>query len=433
MGTDGMVTPLIAVMIVLLLLGFPMMIPLTAAALVGFYFFFGGINPEIIIQQMVGGVKPTALIAVPMFIFAADIVTKGHAADRLLDMVLRFVGHLRGGLAITTAASCTLFGAVSGSTQATVVAIGGPLRPKMLKAGYKDPFTIALTINASDIALLIPPSIGMIIYGVVAGASIGELFIAGIGPGLFILLLFSIYCWIAARWQGVPTEPKANWSERLLAMRRAILPLGFPVIIVGGIYTGTFSPTEAAAISVLYAFILEVVIFRSVKLSEIPHIAMSTGLITAVVFILVAAGTAFSWTISFAQIPQALLGGIGMGEMAQWQILAIIAVAFFVGCMFVDPIVVILILVPLFSPYVEAAGIDPILVGVIVTLQAAIGSATPPFGCDIFTAIAVFRRPYLEVIRGTPPFIVMLAGVSVLLIVFPELALFLRDLAFGYD
>jgi tripartite ATP-independent transporter DctM subunit len=432
MGTEGMVGPLIAVMIVLLLLGFPMMIPLTAAALVGFFFFFGGINPEIIIQQMVGGVQPIALIAVPMFIFAADIVTKGHAADRLLDMVLRFVGHLRGGLAITTAASCTLFGAVSGSTQATVVAIGGPLRPKMLKAGYKDPFTIALTINASDIALLIPPSIGMIIYGVVAGASIGELFIAGIGPGLFILLLFSIYCWIAARWQGVPTEPKANWSQRLLAMRRAVLPLGFPVIIVGGIYTGTFSPTEAAAISVLYAFILEVIIFRSVKLSEIPQIAMSTGLITAVVFILVAAGTAFSWTISFAQIPQALLGGIGMGEMMQWQILAIIAVAFFVGCMFVDPIVVILILVPLFKPYVEAAGIDPILVGVIVTLQAAIGSATPPFGCDIFTAIAVFRRPYLEVIRGTPPFIVMLAGVSVLLIVFPELALFLRDLAFGY-
>ena len=432
MGTEGMVGPLIAVMIVLLLLGFPMMIPLTAAALVGFFFFFGGINPEIIIQQMVGGVQPIALIAVPMFIFAADIVTKGHAADRLLDMVLRFVGHLRGGLAITTAASCTLFGAVSGSTQATVVAIGGPLRPKMLKAGYKDPFTIALTINASDIALLIPPSIGMIIYGVVAGASIGELFIAGIGPGLFILLLFSIYCWIAARWQGVPTEPRANWSQRLLAMRRAVLPLGFPVIIVGGIYTGTFSPTEAAAISVLYAFILEVIIFRSVKLSEIPQIAMSTGLITAVVFILVAAGTAFSWTISFAQIPQALLGGIGMGEMMQWQILAIIAVAFFVGCMFVDPIVVILILVPLFKPYVEAAGIDPILVGVIVTLQAAIGSATPPFGCDIFTAIAVFRRPYLEVIRGTPPFIIMLAGVSVLLIVFPELALFLRDLAFGY-
>ncbi|RDD61834.1 TRAP transporter large permease [Ferruginivarius sediminum] len=427
-----MTTTLVAVMIVLLLLGFPMMIPLIAAAMVGFFFYFSGINPEIMIQQMVGGVKPVALIAVPMFIFAADIVTKGHAADRLLDLVLRFVGHLRGGLAITTAASCTLFGAVSGSTQATVVAIGGPLRPKMLKAGYTDAFTIALTINASDIALLIPPSIGMIIYGVVAGASIGELFIAGIGPGLFILLMFSVYCWIAARFQGVPVEEKATWALRWQAIKRALLPLGFPVIIVGGIYTGIFSPTEAAAISVLYAFLLEVVIFRSVKLSEIPDIAMSTGLITAVVFILVAAGTAFSWTISFAMIPQQILGGIGMDQMAQWEILAIIAVSFFVGCMFVDPIVVILILVPLFKPYVQAAGIDPILVGVIVTLQAAIGSATPPFGCDIFTAIAVFRRPYLDVIKGTPPFIVMLAAVSVLLIVWPELALFLRDVAFGY-
>jgi tripartite ATP-independent transporter DctM subunit len=432
MGGEGMTTTLVVVMIVLLLLGFPMMIPLIAAAMVGFFFYFGGINPEIMIQQMVGGVKPVALIAVPMFIFAADIVTKGHAADRLLDLVLRFVGHLRGGLAITTAASCTLFGAVSGSTQATVVAIGGPLRPKMLKAGYTDAFTIALTINASDIALLIPPSIGMIIYGVVAGASIGELFIAGIGPGLFILLMFSVYCWIAARFQGVPVEEKATLAQRWRAVKRALLPLGFPVIIVGGIYTGIFSPTEAAAISVLYAFLLEVVIFRSVKLSEIPDIAMSTGLITAVVFILVAAGTAFSWTISFAMIPQQILGGIGMDQMAQWEILAIIAVSFFVGCMFVDPIVVILILVPLFRPFVEAAGIDPILVGVIVTLQAAIGSATPPFGCDIFTAIAVFRRPYLDVIKGTPPFIVMLAAVSVLLIVWPELALFLRDVAFGY-
>ncbi len=427
-----MATTLVIVMVVLLLLGFPMMIPLIAAAMVGFFFYFGGIDPQIIIQQMIGGVQPVALIAVPMFIFAADIVTKGHAADRLLDLVMRFVGHLRGGLAITTAASCTLFGAVSGSTQATVVAIGGPLRPKMLKAGYNDDFTIALTINASDIALLIPPSIGMIIYGVVAGASIGELFIAGIGPGLFILLIFSIYCWIYAKFKNVPVEERADWAQRWQAVKSALLPLGFPVIIVGGIYTGIFSPTEAAAISVLYAVLLEVVIFRSVKVSELPQIAMSTGLITAVVFILVAAGTAFSWTVSFAQIPQALLGGLGMEAMAQWQVLAIIAVSFFVGCMFVDPIVVILILVPLFKPYVQAAGIDPILVGVIVTLQAAIGSATPPFGCDIFTAIAVFRRPYLDVIKGTPPFVAMLVAVSAILIFFPGLALFLRDLAFGY-
>jgi tripartite ATP-independent transporter DctM subunit len=426
-----MATTLVAVMIVLLLLGFPMMIPLLTATLVAFFVFLG-LPPTQIVQQMIGGIQPAALIAVPMFIFAADIVTKGHAAERLLDMVMRFVGHLRGGLAITTAASCTLFGAVSGSTQATVVAIGGPLRPRMLKAGYKDPFVIALTINASDVALLIPPSIGMIIFGVVSGASIGELFIAGIGPGLAILLMFSVYCYIKAIIEKTPTEPEATWPERLMAARRALLPLGFPVIIIGGIYTGWFSPTEAAAISVLYALFLEVVLFRSVKISEIPDIAMSTGLITAVVFILVAAGAAFSWTISFAQIPQAVLGGIGLAEAGPIMLLVTIAIAFFVGCMFVDPIVVILVLTPIFMPFVEAAGIDPVLVGVIVTLQAAIGSATPPFGCDIFTAIAVFRRPYWEVIKGTPPFIVMLVAVSVLLILWPPLALYLRDLAFGY-
>jgi tripartite ATP-independent transporter DctM subunit len=425
-----MTAAMVTTMIVLLVLGFPMMIPLIGATMLGFFVFFAGMKPEIMIQQMIGGVKPVALIAVPMFIFAADIVTKGHAAERLLDLVMRFVGHVRGGLAITSAASCTLFGAVSGSTQATVVAIGGPLRPKMLEAGYKDSFVIALMINASDIAFLIPPSIGMIIYGVISGTSIAELFIAGIGPGLMILVMFSLYSWVFAIRNHIPTVPKASWRERLLALRRALWPLGFPVIIIGGIYGGIFSPTEAASVSVLYALILEVFIFKSVKLREIPEIAMSTGLITAVVFILVGAGAAFSWTISFAQIPQAILGTVGLDQAGPIMVLVAISIAFFVGCMFVDPIVVILVLVPIFAPIVDKAGLDPVHVGIIITLQVAIGSATPPFGCDIFTAIAIFRRPYFDVIRGSPPFILMLLAASVALIFFPQIALFLRDLAF---
>jgi tripartite ATP-independent transporter DctM subunit len=311
-----------------------------------------------------------------------------------------------------------------------VVAIGGPLRPKMLQAGYKDSFVMALAINASDIAFLIPPSIGMIIYGVVSGTSIAELFIAGIGPGVLILLMFSAYSVVYAARHGIPTIPTAAWRERLVAARRAIWPLGFPVIIIGGIYGGVFSPTEAASVSVLYALLLEVVVFRSLKLSQIPEIALSTGLITAVVFILVAAGAAFSWTISFAQIPQAILGSLGLDTAGPITVLIAISVAFFIGCMFVDPIVVILIMVPIFAPIVDQTGLDPVLVGTIIVLQAAIGSATPPFGCDIFTAIAIFKRPYLDVIRGTPPFIVMLVLASALLIIFPQIALFLRDLAF---
>ena len=304
------------------------------------------------------------------------------------------------------------------------------MRPKLLEKGYSDSFSIALIINASDIALLIPPSIGMIIYGVVSGASIGDLFIAGILPGLLILLMFSLYCWYASIRMGIAPEERATWIMRGRALKKAILPLGFPLVVVGGIYGGIFSPTEAAAIAVLYALILEVIILRAVKVRELWDIALSTGLITAVVFILVAAGTAFTYTISFAGIPQALLGPVidTIGD-SKTLVLALIAVSFFIGCMFVDPIVVILILTPLFKPAVAAAGLDPVHVGVIVTLQAAIGSATPPFGCDIFTAMAVFRRPYFDVIRGTLPFILILLVATVILIMFPAVSLWLPSLA----
>jgi len=426
-----MATIMMLIMIGLLLLGFPMMIPLITAAVVGFVMMFDGFGQMgTFIQQMMGGIRPASLIAVPMFILAADIMTRGQSADRLINMVMAFIGHVKGGLAISTATSCTLFGAVSGSTQATVVAVGSPLRPKMLKAGYSDSFTLALIVNASDIAFLIPPSIGMIIYGVISETSIAELFIAGIGPGLLILMMFSVYCLIYAYKNNVPTEEKASWKQRAVSVRDASWPLMFPVIIVGGIYGGIFSPTEAAAVCVLYAFLLEFVIFRSLKLTDVYRIAKSTGLITAVVFILVAVGNGFSWIISFAQIPQAILESVGVNEAGPVGVLIAICVAFFIACMFVDPIVVILVLTPIFAPAIQSTGLDPVLVGVLITLQVAIGSATPPFGCDIFTAIAIFKRPYLEVIRGTPPFIFMLVAAAGLIIAFPQIALFLRDLAY---
>jgi tripartite ATP-independent transporter DctM subunit len=211
---------------------------------------------------------------------------------------------------------------------------------------------------------------------------------------------------------------------------RALWPLGFPFIILGGIFTGIFSPTEAAAVSVAYAVILEMVVFRTMGVRALYETAKSTGLVTAVVFILVASGAAFAWVLSFAQVPQEILASIGIYEMSSLGVLGVISVAFFVGCMFVDPIVVILVLVPIFAPVVESVGLDPVHVGTVITLQVAIGSATPPFGCDIFTAIAVFKRPYIEVVKGTPPFIFMLLSVAVLLVFFPQIALFLRDVAF---
>jgi C4-dicarboxylate transporter DctM subunit len=422
---------LVGVMIVLLFLSFPMVVPLAVSALIGMVH-FSDIDTVVIIQQMVTGISPNALIAVPMFILAADIMTRGHTSQNLLGLIEAFVGHLRGGLPITTCLACTLFGSVSGSTQATVVSVGQIMRPKLLKAGYKDSFVMALIINASDIAFLIPPSIGLILYGTLANASVGELFIAGIGPGILLAILFSAYSYVYSVHQGdrIVLVEKANLNQKLQALKKALWPLGFPVLIVGGIYSGIVTPTEAASFSVLYAIIVECVVYRKLGLRDILDAALSTGLITAVVFILVGIGQAFSWYISFEQIPQALLAPLDLESASPEYLLFVIAGAFFVGCMFVDSLVVLLILTPIFMPAVAAVGLDPILVGVMITLQMAVGSATPPFGCDIFTAIAIFNRPYIEVVRGTLPFVLILGLLTVLLVYFPGIALLLRDLAF---
>jgi len=365
-----------------------------------------------------------------MFILAADIMITGQTANRLLDFVEKFVGHIYGGLAITTAATCTLFGAISGATQATVVAIGKPMYGRLTKDGYGDSESLALIINSSIIALLIPPSIVMIMYCVITGASVGELFIAGIGPGLIIFLFFAVYSYFKAKREGIPLKPKANWRERLEGVRKALLPLGFPAIIIGGIYTGFFSPTEAAAASVLYAAFLEILIFKSIKVNDLPQIALSTALVTAAVFILVGAGGAFSWAISYAKIPQMITANLLGVTPSAFKVLVVVTIFYFVGCMFVDQLIVIMILTPIFYPAAAAAGIDPIHLGIIVTLQAAIGSVTPPFGCNIFTACAIFNKPYLHVIKGIPPYLIMLAIISFIMIVFPQAALFFRDLAF---
>ncbi len=426
-----MVTTLLLVMVVLLVLGLPMMIPLIAAPLIIVLIYYPTkIDPMFLIQQMMEGISSFVLLAVPLFIFAADIMSTGHTSKRLLDFVGAFVGHLRGGYAITTAAACTLFGGISGSTQATVVAIGKPMRERLLSVGYKDSSAIALIINASDVALLIPPSIGMIIYALVTGTSVSQLFLAGIVPGLLVFLSFAIYSYFYAKIKNIPLAEKMSWRDRLYQTRKALLPLGFPLIIIGGIYSGKFSPTEAAGISVLYALILEVVIFRSIKISDIPRIALSTGLVTSAVFVLVAGGQAFTYVISYARIPQMVTEAVLGTDPSAYYVLFIVTVFFFIGCMFVDPIVVILILTPIFYRAAMQAGIDPVHLGVIITFQAALGSATPPFGVDIFTASAVFNKPYLEVIRGTPPYILILVIISILLIFFEEISLAYRYFMF---
>ncbi len=441
---------ILSVMIILLFMGYPMVVPLIATSLLGVFLFIGGSyffvgdfsQSHIIMSKFIEGVSPVSLIAVPLFIFAADIMTRGSSAQRLITLVMALQGHKKGGVAITTASVCALFGAVSGSTQATVVAIGKPLLPVLEQNGYSERFSLPLITSASGIALLIPPSIGMIIYASVAKTSIADLFIAGILPGILVLVLFSAYSVFHAYGHNIPTMEKATSKEVGYALMRAFLPLGFPAIIIIGIYGGFFSPLEAAAICVLYAFIVEFFIYRSISLGDIMDIAKTTGLVTAVVFVLVGAGAVFSWMIAYESIPELVLSYFGFGDSIgdikalsdsqiaakQTSLLIAICIAFFLGCMFVDSIVVILIFVPIFLPDINALGLDKVLIGVLITMQVAIGAVTPPFGCNIFTAVAIFRKPYYAVVRGSFPFIVLFVLAAALLIKFPDIALYLiRD------
>lgn len=418
-------------MISMLLFGFPFMVVLFGSLILYISVYMPNFSFFILVQQTLTGVTPPALVCVPMFILSASLITSGESAEKLIRMVKSFVGHLSGGLPITANASCTLFGSVSGSTQATVAAIGGTMRPMLLEAGYSSSFSTGLIINASDIAYLIPPSIGFIVYGVATSTSIGKLFLAGILPGILVFLLFSIYSFFYSKIKNVGRLPKENWKERINAVKDGLPVMGFPILIVGGIYTGIFSPTEAAAASVAYALILEILLYKSLTFKKIRNAFLETGVITGVVFILVGAGQALSWMLSFLQIPQTIMPILLGADPSVLRVIAIVVISYFIACMFLDPIVAIYVLSPIFQPYVVKAGVDPILLGTLVCLQVAVGSATPPFGCDIFTAQLIFRRPYLEVIKHTPPFIILLLLATILLVMFPNIALFLPNIAFG--
>lgn len=412
-----------------LILGIPMMIGMTMAAAASIVFFIP-IDVSVAMQQLYLGVSPFVLLAVPMFMLAAEIMCMGECADRLLRFVKAFLGHLPGGIAITSIGTCTLFGAISGSTQATFVAVGRPMFKEMTKLGYKESHSIAMLMNSANIALLIPPSVYMIIYCVVVNASVAELFIAGIGPGLLLFLVFAAYEFFYAKRNNVARTERANMKEIGLAFKEALLPLGFPVIILGGIYAGIFSPTEAAAVSVVYAFVLEMFIYRSITMKMIVKSLVNIGMITASVFVLVGAGQALSWVLSYGGMPQAMARGIAEMGLSANGFLFLVAGVFFVACMFMDAIPVIYILAPIFAPIAIRLGIDPIHMGVLIVLQAAIGCVTPPFGCNIFTAMAIFDLPFSTVVNKLAPYVVMCVVTTIILILFPDIALFFRNMAF---
>jgi C4-dicarboxylate transporter DctM subunit len=400
-----LVALLCALAAALLVLGFEMFLVMGIPSLLAWQIFFPNIPSLAIAQKLVGGVNTTTLLAIPFFVFAADLMARGTIARRLTDLIKSNVGHLKGGLGHTTVISCMAFGSICGSAPATVAALGRLLHPELVKARYSEKFSLGLIAASAECALLIPPSITLIIYGWLTGTSIADLFAAGFAVGTVLGVAFMVHVQVASWRTDAGASPRAAARERLRALRDGLVALGMPAIILGGIYGGVFTATEAAAVAVIYALAVEMVLYRSFGWVALMDVAESSAITVVVIFILLAMGSVLSFLITLAQVP-AFFTQLFIDWKVNWIVfLLIVNMIFFVAGMFVDPNSILLVLVPTFYPVAAALGIDPVHFGLVVCLNICIGMITPPFGLDLFVTSSTLRRPVEQVIAGIWPFI----------------------------
>jgi len=395
---------LIVLPIGLLLLGVPIFVALIAAASVGVVALnIGTMDP--IHSALFGGLDNFPLLAVPLFIFAGEIMGRGGIARRLVEWVLSVVGGVRGSLALATLASSELFGSMSGSSVGCVAAIGRLMIPELTRRGYTSVFSGSLIASCGAIATIIPPSITMIIYGVAAQQSVPKLFLAGIVPGILIGVLVSIYLLIYARINLVPLTDPLRWRNVWQSTRDAAWSVIAPVVILGGIYGGIFTPTEAAGIACIYAVIIARFVYREMTWFELWHTAVNSARVIAQIMVIVSAAGAYSWVVTTSGFPNLLVETIAGLQLEKWSLLLIInVVLLFIGTV-LEPPAAILILTPLLAPLVAQAGVDPIHFGIIFTVNLAVGMFVPPFGLNLFATHALFGIPLGQLYRGVAPFI----------------------------
>ncbi|MFZ9626468.1 MAG: TRAP transporter large permease [Burkholderiaceae bacterium] len=392
--------------IVLLLAGFPIYLVLLSSSAVALMF-FSNTPLNVIHQNLFGSIDAFALLAVPFFIYAGELMGRGSVAQRLVDAVQAGVGSVRGSLGVTTVGTSAIFGAISGVSAATVATVGRIMVPAMRRANYPEHFSAGLITAVGAIDIIIPPSVPMIVYGVAAQESVPRLYAAGIFPGLLIGLMLALYVVWYARRAGIPGGAPFEAGRFLRALRRGLWALGAPVIILGGIYGGVFSPTEAAAVACVYAAFVTRFVYRELSWRDIIQAASQTAYFTAQILIVVACASIFAWLLTVNQVPAALVAWLQALELSTWQVLlALNLLLLLVGC-FIDPLSAILILTPLLMPIVQSAGIHPVHFGIVLTVNLAIGLFHPPFGINIFVAQSVLGLPLKVIYRGIVPFLVL--------------------------
>jgi C4-dicarboxylate transporter, DctM subunit len=412
---------------ILLILGLPIFLVLLVTCVVA-VLFVADVPTEAIQTYMFGSLDNFPLLAVPFFVLAGDIMAQGGIARRVVVWVVSLIGGVRGSLAVTTVAASELFGAMAHTAVGTVVAVGRMIYPSLRDNGYNERFAVGLIASSGAIAVVIPPSIAMILYSLSAQQSAVALFTAGILPSLLIGFVDAAYVMAYARIKTVPLTARARWDTIWTSTKEASWSISIVVVIFGGIYGGIFTPTEAAGVAVIYSLFVTMVVHREVDLADLWRIIMSSVFLISQILMIVTAAGLYSWLLTTSGIPQQIVAEINALQLPAWALLLSINVVLLVMGSFLEPPAAILILTPLLLPIVQAVGVSPIHFGIIMAVNLSIGMYTPPFGLNLFASQAVFDTPLGKIYVGVLPFVLINFATLMIITYVPSISMVLLDL-----
>ncbi len=389
------------------------------------------INPQIVIEVLYRSMDKFALVVVLFFVLCGNIMTTGSIVQKLIRTANALVGTLPGGLAMAGVLACGFFGAISGSTVATVVAIGGFMIPALIENGYDEKFSVGLMTTAPILGVVIPPSISMILYSMVSNDPLEQLFLTGFIPGMLIMLGMSIYAFFYCRRQGVGAAERLSFAELFAVLRESVWALFLPVLIFGGIYSGMFTANEAAVVACFYAFFVEIVIHKDMKVRDIKKVIVSSAVTSATLLVIVAGASVFGEYLTFEEIPKKIADVVISNIQSPWVFLLAVNILLLLVGMFMDIISATLILTPIFLPLLAKFGIDSMHFGLLMTINLGIGYCTPPLGVSLYISGAVADRNLVYVSKAVMPFLLIQIAILLVLTYWADLVLFLPRLVYG--
>jgi C4-dicarboxylate transporter DctM subunit len=427
LGNVGIV---FAILIALMLTGMPISIALGLTVLT-FLFFLTHVPTEAVAMKLFTGIEKFEIMAIPFFILAGNFLTHGGVARRMINFATSMVGHWHGGLALAGVIACALFAAVSGSSPATVVAIGSIMMPAMVKAGFPKRYGAGVITTSGSLGILIPPSIPMVVYCVATNSSVGGLFMGGVIPGLLLATTLGAVAWWVARKNDYPRMQKASWTERFHAFRKSIWGLLLIVIVLGGIYSGLFTPTEAAAMSAVYSFCVAVFVYKDITFKDVPRILLDSAGMSAMLLYIITNAVLFSFLMTHENIPQLMADWILGHHLGKVPFLLVTNVLLLLAGNVMEPSSIILILAPILFPVAMALGIDPIHFGVLITVNMEVGMCHPPVGLNLYVASGITKMGITELTIAVLPWLLAMVAFLLFVTYVPAVSLWLPRLL-GY-